>query len=466
MPEQFNGKEIYSLLQVTKSIETTIKKRYNSSYWIKAEMNKLNFYKHSGHCFPELVEKVNGKIVTQIASTLWNRDFNRINNNFLEKINEPLKDGIKILFLAKIEYTSIYGLKLTIVDIDPTFTLGDLEKEKQDTIQKLKSMGVYSQNRELKLPLLPKRIAIISVETSKGYEDFLNVMESAKQHFNYKFFHMLFPSLLQGDKAVPSLLKQLQTIKKLKNHFDIVAIIRGGGGDVGLSCFNNFELAKEITLFPIPVLSGIGHATNETVTEMVSHENSITPTKLADFLIQKFHNFSVPLMEGQRKIKEYAKKILIEEKSNFNLEVKSLQRVTKGILIQKKHEINKNAQMVVHLSGYQFQRAKSNLNNSTNKLQQITIHRCSAEKDRISRYQDSLHNESNNIFKNLNLILNSTKRNLNNLSPAQVLKRGYSITQLNGKSISSYQVTSEGDLLKTVLFDGSIITKVESTSKK
>jgi exodeoxyribonuclease VII large subunit len=466
MSENFNGKQVFTLLEVTKSIESTIAKRYGRSYWIKAEMNKLNYYTSSGHCYPELVEKVNGKIATQIRSTLWKNDFNRINKNFLEKINEPLKDGIKILFLAKIQYSPQHGLTLTIIDIDPTFTLGDLEQEKQDTIQKLKDQGVFSQNRDLNLPLLPKRIAIISVETSKGYADFINVIESAKNQFNYSFFHMLFPSLLQGDNAVAPLIKQLQRIKKLKNHFDVVAIIRGGGGDVGLSCFNNFELAKEITLFPIPVLSGIGHATNETVTEMVSHENSITPTKLADFLIQKFHDFSVPLLEGERKIKDYSTKILNEAKSNFNLEVKSLQRVTKSILIQRKYEINQNAQLIIHLSGYQFQTAKSDLNNSTYKLQQIITQRCGAEKERISRYKDSLCNESVNIFKNLNLILNSTERNLNNLSPAQVLKRGYSITQLNGKSISSFEDTTEGDLLKTVLFEGSIITRVESTSKK
>lgn len=159
-------------------------------------MNKLNFYKQSGHCYPELVEKKDGKIIAQIKSHLWRDDFNRVNNNFQRILKEPLKDGIKILFQAKITFDPVHGLALWIIDIDSSYTLGDLEREKQETIKQLKEEGIFNKNKTLNLPLLPQRIAIISVETSKGYADFLKVIET--NSWNYKFFHILFPSLLQG----------------------------------------------------------------------------------------------------------------------------------------------------------------------------------------------------------------------------------------------------------------------------
>src|SRR6185295_12292286 len=142
-------------------------------------------------------------------------------------------------------------------------------------------------NKTLPFPLLPQCIAIISVETSKGYADFINIIDH--NSWRYKFSHRLYPSLLQGDNAVDQIIAQLKKIEKSKHRFDVVAIIRGGGGDVGLSCYNNYYLAREVANFPIPVLTGIGHATNETGWEMVAYMNAITPTQLADTLLQKFH---------------------------------------------------------------------------------------------------------------------------------------------------------------------------------
>src|SRR5690606_24562818 len=139
-------------------------------------------------------------------------------------------------------------------------------------------------------PLLPQRLAVISVQTSKGYADFNKIIDS--NPWGYKFFHVLFPSLLQGDRAAESIRFQLERIRRVVAHFDVVAISRGGGGDVGLSRFNDLTLSRDIARFPIPVLTGIGHATHETVVEMISYKNAITPSELADYLIQKFHLFA------------------------------------------------------------------------------------------------------------------------------------------------------------------------------
>src|SRR5690606_17517223 len=260
MPETVSDKTIFSLLEVSRSIQKTIAERYRSLYWIKAEMNKLNHYTHSGHCYPELVEKKDGKVVAEMRSVLWNTDFQRVNQQFIKLLGEPLRDGITILFQAGISYDSLYGFSLKIVDIDPTFVLGELEKEKRESIGKLQAEGVFHLNKNLPFPLLPKRLAIISVETSKGLSDFFKIIH--RNPWKYKFEYTLFPALLQGDKSIPSIIRQLANIAEKREEFDAVAIIRGGGGEVGLSSYNNYQLAKAIAIFPIPVLTGIGHSTN------------------------------------------------------------------------------------------------------------------------------------------------------------------------------------------------------------
>ncbi len=465
MPEVINDKQIFSLLEVTRSIQKTIAERYKSTYWIKAELNKLNYYRQSGHCYPELVEKQNGKIVAQIRSNLWKDDYLKIDTNFKRVLNETLKDGIKILFLASISFHPEYGLSLRIIDIDPSFTLGDLEKEKQETIKKLKDEDLFNKNKLLILPTLPQRIAIISVETSKGYADFLQVFEQANKSWRYKFFHMLFPSLLQGDNAVPSIIKQLNRIKKVKNHFDVVAIVRGGGGDIGLSCYNNYNLAKEIALFPIPVITGIGHATNETVTEMISFQNAITPTKLAEFLIQKFHNYSVPVQKAEEKIIDRSKRLIADEKSKFASEVKLFRSVTNNMLLENKNLLKESVKSIISQSNFIFKNEHEYHKNIKQKIIIATKHLCSSLNQNLLLFGRNIRRDVLLIFKSQHTELGNIEKNINNMKPENVLKRGYSITYLNGKAVSSFSNVSEGDVLHTVLNEGNLTSTVNSTSK-
>ncbi len=465
MPETINDRQIFSLFEVTRSIQKTIAERYKSSYWIKAELNKLNFYRHSGHCYPELVEKKDGKIIAQIRSTLWKGDYFNINNNFKRVLNEPLKDGIKILFLASINFHPEYGMNLRIVDIDPSFTLGDLEREKQDTIRKLREEGIFNKNKLRKLPILPQRIAIISVETSKGYADFLQVIDLANQSWRYKFFYFLFPSLLQGDKAVPSIIRQLNEIKRVIHHFDAVAIIRGGGGDIGLSCYNNYELAREIALFPIPVLTGIGHATNETVTEMVSFTNAITPTKLAEFLVQKFHDFSVPLQKAQERLTDRSIRLITDERNKFSLEVKLFRSATTGLALRNKTSLNENVKSLVTQSLFIFRNQHQAHKGAVEKISAAAQKFCGSLHQNLQQHEKNINKDVQLLFKNWNSDVQNMEKNINNMKPENVLKRGYSITYLNGKSVSSSEGIKQGDTLTTILKEGSVMSTVKTISK-
>lgn len=440
MPENITDRTVFSLLEVQRSIQKTLTDRYGSSFWVKAEMNKLNYYKQSGHCYPELVEKQQGKVVAQIKSVLWREDFVLINKHFLSYLNEPLKDGIKILFQAKMIYDPVHGLSLRILDIDPSYTLGDLEKEKMESISRLVNEGIFDQNKLLPIPLLPQRIAIISVESSKGYVDFLEVLDG--NPWRYKFFHYLFPSLLQGEKAIDTIRYQLARIKKVIHHFDVVAIVRGGGGDVGLSVYNNYELARAIALFPIPVITGIGHATNDTVVEMVAHANAITPTKSAEYLIQRFHNFSVPVMQATEKITDRAKRLVTEERNRLKSEVKLFRSVTATVTLEHRNQ----------------------LMNTVNNLKQQTRYQLRVQQDELSKIK--LSEKTAAFLKEHNNELSQLERNVANMNPEKVLQRGFSITMKDGKVIKDADEVKEGDIIETVLHNGTISSTTLSKNKQ
>jgi exodeoxyribonuclease VII large subunit len=442
MTEQENDRKIFSLLDVTKSIQKTLSERYKSMFWVKAEMNKLNHYKHSGHCYPELVEKQSGKIVAQVKACLWREDYVRTNRKFEAILREPLKDGIKILFLAKIIFDPAHGLSLLIMDIDPSYTLGDLEREKQETIQKLKEEGILDKNRQLRFPMLPQRLAIISVETSKGFADFSKIIDT--NPWKYRFFKFLFPSVLQGDNAAPSIIYQLKKIKKIMHHFDAVSIIRGGGGDVGLSCYNNYDLAREIALFPLPVITGVGHATNETVAEIVSYYNAITPTKLAEFLLQKFHDFSIPVQDAERKIRDRALHLINEHRAQFHSEIKLFRSVTENALMDNHNNIKSMSQSI-----------RKDINSQITRTKHV-----------ITQMTERLRGQGTIGLRNKLSELNYVEKNVHNMSPENVLRRGYSITFVRSKSIASISDVTVDDIIETVVADGKILSTVKSANPK
>lgn len=441
MSESIGEKKVFSLYEVAKSIGKTLSGRYSSAYWIKAEMNKLNYYQYSGHCYPDLIEKADGKVIAQFRAVLWNTDYRRINHQFLRLLHEPLKDGIKILFQANIMYDPVHGISLRILDVDAGFTLGDLEREKQETIAKLKEEGIYQQNKQLPFPLLPARIAIISVETSKGYADFLKIMDH--NDYGYRFFHFLFPSLLQGERAVEAMLAQLRRIRKVQKHFDVVAIIRGGGGEVGLSCYNDYRLAKAIATFPLPVLTGIGHATNETVAEMVAYTNGITPTKIAEYLIRVFNDFSFPLEKASDTIVQRSRAVLNNAHTTFASDLKMFRQAAKNIINTKGRLLKHAADNVTTQSLFLFK------NNS-----------------RILAFtQEKIENKSVDLLRRKRDTLASLETNIRLMDPKNVLKRGYSITRLNGKALRSIDEIKPGDRVITQLLEGEVESTVQALKK-
>lgn len=452
-------RQIFTLKQVVSSIRKTLEDRYQQAYWVKAEMHKLNLYP-SGHAFPELVQKEDGKIVAQITGSIWKQQLHRINHQFMTVVKEPLKEGTTLLLQVRIAFHETFGLSLQITDIDPNYALGELQREREETLKKLHLEGVLNKNQALAFPLLPQRIAIISADTSKGLSDFMKVLNN--NTWNYAFFTYLFPAYLQGDVAVNSIIQQLAKIEKVKDHFDVIVIVRGGGGEVGLSCYNNYELCKAITNSSLPVLTGIGHSTNMTVAELVAFRNAITPTELADFLLQAFHEFSVPVQEAKKLLFTYSKNLLDATKHAFKTEIKHFKN---SATIFLNHEKNKVATAQIAL--------KNNYNNTFNiqqehfiylqkTLQNVSLRNLKLNREKISELAASLPKKITRITEQAAQHIQVVEKHVSILDPKNILKRGYSITRFEGKVITNQEALKNGMKIKTELFDFNISSTIEN----
>jgi exodeoxyribonuclease VII large subunit len=460
MPETYHGKKVFSLLEVTRSIQKTLSDRYSTAFWVKAEMNKLNHYTHSGHCYPDLVEKKEGKVIAQIRSSLWKEDYRRVNERFLEVLKEPLKDGITILFAATIHFDPLHGLSLRILEIDPVYSLGELEREKQESILRLTEEGIFDRNKKTNLPLLPKTIAVISVETSKGYSDYLKVIDH--NPWGYKIHNFLFPSLLQGEKSISSILNQLTRIKKIIHHFDAVAIIRGGGGDVGLSSFNSYALAREIALFPIPVITGIGHSTNETVAELAAFRNAITPTELADFLIQKFHDFSVPVRRAEEMIVERSIRMIKEENLRLRNFIRFFQSITHNRLLKNRHQVDGLARGLIQESKFVTRKESDILENSTTQLMTTIALTFQRSRSQLDENTKELESQVKFYIQNCRQSLQFTEKNIAILDPINVLRRGFSITlDKTGKAVKNPGELETNESLTTIFANGKVTSVIK-----
>ena len=472
-------RQIFTLKQVALSIKKTIEDRYHQMYWVKAEMHKLNLYP-SGHCFPELLQKEDGKILAQMTASIWSHNYQRINKKFVEIVKEPLREDSTRLMQVKIVFHETYGLSLQILDIDPNYALGELQRERQETLLRLQKENLLNLNQSLPFPLLPKRIAIISADTSKGLSDFRKVVDT--NHWNYTFFTVLFQAYLQGDIAVKSIQDQLRKIEKVKHHFDVVLIVRGGGGEVGLSCYNNFELCKSIATFPLPILTGIGHSTNLTVAEMVAYRNAITPTELGDFLIQSFHNFSVPVKDAIKTIRTYSKNTLELENKSLTSELKLFKNATTQRLNETKNHLVNASTSVRTNAKFSLAREKENVLNSQKLIKKSAKDVFSIETSSIAslienvgkRIQFELKIKKGEVERAVEIFpkiiqnkLNSQKNTLQQLEqsvklmdPIQVLKRGYSITLIDGKTIKENTEIKPGKTIITKTYFGEIESQV------
>ena len=322
------------------------------------------------------------------------------------------------MFLAVVTFHEVYGLSLNVKDLDPAYTLGDMALKKREIVERLIREGIMELNRTLPLPLAPQKIAVVSSPTAAGYGDFFNHLD--RNIAGYRFVHVLFPALMQGQEAEQSLLSALGKIAKAAHLFDVAVIIRGGGSSVDLSCFDSYALASRIARFPLPVITGIGHEKDDTVTDMAAHTKMKTPTAVAEFLISGLAAFEERITDIGDRLSVLADGLLRDNR--FTLDIISQRLARVPALITSEH-----SRVFAHLR----------------EIRSLTRHR-------MRRMADGL----DHIDKSLRL-----------LDPANVLKRGYSITRHRGKVVRDAVGLRKGDVIDTRLHRG-VVTSIIGEKKE
>jgi exodeoxyribonuclease VII large subunit len=405
----------FSLLELNEQVKESVKLAFSKPIWVRAEISELH-ENSSGHGYFELIEKEENsdKIIAKTKGNCWAFTYRMLKPYFESTTGEQLKAGLKVLISCTVEFHELYGISLTIKDIDPAFTLGDMARRRLEIIRRLQNDGVFDMNKQVFLPENPQRIAIISSQTAAGYGDFIDQLTNNLN--GYIFYTKLFPAAMQGDQTVPSIIEALDKIYTHQDKFDAVVIIRGGGATAELSCFDNYDLAFNCTQFPLPIITGIGHQRDESILDLVAHTRAKTPTAVAEFLISCMDETTEKLAEMQHDIVSLAD-------SRMQQETQRLQRVC----MQFPNLVNTNTRK---------------------------------KKETINLLHQSLQNNLRHIFTQKNHQLSLMEKEVILSSPERLLKKGYSLTLKNGKLVKSVTELQKGDKITSHLRDGNITSIV------
>ena len=274
--------QTYSLSELCGCIQEVLDNGLPERYWVRAEIGSMSV---RGHCYMELVEKGENEVLAaKVRATCWNNVYSLLSAYFAQETGQNLHVGMQVLMEVSVAFHAVYGLSLNVWNIDPTYTLGDLAKQRQETIRRLIEDGVMELQQTLVVSTLPRRVAVVSSVDAAGYEDFCNQL--MRNRFGFTFFTKLYPAVMQGDTAARSIISALSAIALDTEEWDVVAIIRGGGASTDLGCFDDYILASHCAQFPLPIIAGIGHTRDVSVVDMVAYASVKTPTAAAEWLIE------------------------------------------------------------------------------------------------------------------------------------------------------------------------------------
>ena len=405
-----NERNYLTLAELQTAIGNLLAAGFPDAVWVSAEIADLKV-NGSGHCYLELVEKDerNDSVArAQARGVIWRSQYMRIAGRFEAESGQQLARGMTILVKVSINYHELYGLSLQITDIDPSYTLGDMERRKQQTIAQLKADGVWDMNRETELPPVVQRIAVISSSTAAGFQDFCNELRRS----GYAFRVELFEAVMQGASSEDSIIGSLERIAGVQEEFDAVAIIRGGGAVTDLNCFNSYRLASHVAQFPLPVITGIGHDKDVSVADMVAHTSLKTPTAVAVWL-----NDRMAEVEGAL---EYAAVQL--------------------------HDLFTSVTREIELR----------LERSANQLHSLAERVAERQQERLKTARESLQSGVFDALRRQQARLESFAEIADSRSPKQILRLGFAIARVEGRAVKSVQQLTAGEVMTVELADGTV----------
>lgn len=407
--------ESMTLLELNGRVKSTLQFSMPDAYWVQAEISGIS-PSGQGHCYLELVQKdpTGRTFLAKAKANIWRGTWMRLKPYFEAETGQTLQVGMKVLLQVSVTFHEVYGYSLVVLDIDPTYTMGDMARRRKEILEQLARDGVIGLNRELEIPALPNRIAVISSATAAGWGDFRNQLEN--NLYGFRFYVKLFPALMQGDDVERSVISALDAVAARRDDFDIVVIIRGGGAVSELSCFDSYNLAYNIANFPLPVITGIGHERDDTVADVVAHTKVKTPTAAAEFIINM-------ALDCAQELEGLTRRMSDAITGRMNAENVRLERLSQklpslfAVLRTRQEQILENY-MMRSLTGI-----RNILTQNTHKLE---------------------------LF----------EKSLSGADPVQILRKGYSITRCNGKVVTGASDLNRGDRLTTVFADGKVESEI------
>lgn len=423
----------YSLLQLQELLRDLVAAcPMSQNVWIVAELSDVR--QSGGHCYMELLQKDErtGQTVAKARATIWSNVWRKIAAEFLSSTGQSFASGLKVMIKVTAGYHPLYGMNLNITSVNPQFTLGERERKRREILERLKIEGMIDDNKQLTFPRPTRRIAVISSATAAGYGDFMNQL--INNTYGLSFNVKLFPATVQGEQTATSVISQLEAIAEDMDNWDCVCIIRGGGAATDLDGFDDYRLAVNVAQFPLPVIVGIGHERDTTVLDYIACQRVKTPTAAAEFLVGL----------GRQELD-----ILLSLGGSL------LQVVT--------DTLSGARQQLAYISGAlptaphgAIERAGRRLDNLGSSLARISSSRIQPLQARLDRLADSLRNITANSTQHAATKLRGYEALIEALSPKATLRRGFSITRLNGRAITSTEQITDGSILETELADGTL----------
>ena len=424
-----------TLYELNSLVREVIECEMPNEYWVEAELSECR--ESRGHCYMELIQKdeQNATPVAKASAKCWASKWMIVRPYFERTTGQRLHAGMKVLLKVYPQFHEAFGFSWIVTDIDPTYTLGDMARKRQEIIRQLKEEGVFDLQKELQLPLFCQRIAVISSATAAGYGDFCNQL--ADNPYGFQFRTQLFPAIMQGEGVEQSIIAALERI--YNKDIDCVVIIRGGGATSDMSGFDTLALAENVANFPLPIITGIGHDRDESILDMVSHTSVKTPTAAAAFLIDHLKTVMDILNDSQEQIVRLAQQKLTFYKSQFATIAELLPRLFSNVKVRQEARLDALNNSITHLAQLRLSTFNSQLSTIESKLPILLERRVMTEKHRLQLIEEKAKS----------------------LDPTLLLSRGYSITLKDGKTVRDAQQLQPGDDIETRLANGTIHSTVK-----
>lgn len=447
-----------SLFELNARVRAMLHHTLPDCYWVAAEISELRVASN-GHCYMELVQKdtFSGSLVAKARAMIWRQNYVMISSHFEHATQQRLMAGIKVLVYVSVEFHELYGYSLNIVDIDPTYTLGDLAQRRQEIIRQLQEDGVMDLNKELPLPRVLRRIAVISSATAAGYGDFCNQLQQSGYDFKLK----LFPATMQGDKVERSVISALDAIAAECDEWDVVVIIRGGGATTDLNGFESYLLAANVAQFPLPILTGIGHERDDTVIDLVANTRLKTPTAVAAFLIERRGNETALLQGLTERLLTAVQQRIVSEQNQLKAVQQQLQFVVEKQTMQQRQQFEALAHRFELTSAQYVGHQRERLTRLSLRLEAFTQSGLQREWQRLQQLPQRINTAVERLLLQQRHQLELLQRSVKLAGPDRILAMGFSITTHQGKAVRNANELKAGDEITTTFAQGSVKSTVK-----